>query len=145
MKHMKKIPIVKKDIFALVDDDDYEKLSKSVWYSCGGYAVCSKKVNDVWKRYIMHRIILNTPKGIVTDHINGDGMDKTFMLSKSTRNGTRKICNNCGIHSNLVSERNALIDELIDDVEKKKGDDDAYPIWNDTLDDLVAVLKSKKK
>lgn len=51
---------------------------------------------------------------------------------------------NCPKHGS-ISERNALIDELIDDVEKKKGDDDAYPIWNDTLDDLVAVLKSKKK
>lgn len=62
---------------------------------------------------------------------------KTFTLSKSTRNGTRKICNNCGINYS-VSERNALIDELVGEVDKLIGN-------LNFKDMVIQILKSKKK
>lgn len=34
--------------------------------------------------------------------------------------------------------------EIAEEVKKKKGDDDAYPIWNDTLDDIVSFILSRK-
>lgn len=56
--------------FALVDDKDYAILSKNSWYlSHDGYAV---KGNPYSR---MHRLILDTPKGSDTDHINKNKLD----------------------------------------------------------------------
>lgn len=67
----------------LLDDDDYEWASQYRW--CGQasklrrvikrYAVrchCDSGKQFAWK---LHRMILNAPKGLVVDHINGDGLD----------------------------------------------------------------------
>lgn len=67
--------------FALVDDDDYEALSKFKWnasptHSGTFYAARgAKKNNGKYATVLMHRIINKTPKGILTDHINGDTLD----------------------------------------------------------------------
>lgn len=58
---------------ALVDADDYERLSKLKWY-----AVSSRdcKYAKTGKNGRMHRIILNvTDPKLIVDHINGDGLD----------------------------------------------------------------------
>jgi len=62
---------------ALVDDEDYEYLSQFKW--------CARKERDdlFYARravkgnvyYSMHRLILNAPKGMEVDHINGNGLD----------------------------------------------------------------------
>ena len=58
---------------AIVDDDDYEEISKHKWhYHHAGYAKRSVKHS---KALLMHREILNVPKGFETDHINGDKLD----------------------------------------------------------------------
>ena len=62
---------------AIVDDEDFEWLSKWKWqyktgtngkYKYPGYA-------SKWKGARMHRLIINAPKGIDVDHINGNGLD----------------------------------------------------------------------
>lgn len=64
--------------FALVDDDDYEYLSQYKWRcDATGYArysVYSKPKRTILT-ILMHRLILNTPDGFDTDHINGDRLD----------------------------------------------------------------------
>lgn len=61
------------DKIAIVDDDDYRKLSKFKWYvSHCGYVVRSKKGGDVIR---MHREIMNPPAGKVVDHINFNKLD----------------------------------------------------------------------
>ena len=81
---MKKIPIGKNGQsgkFALVDDEDYDRLMKIKWYfNNGGYAiniVKPGKKNGLlkFKHTLMHRLVLNTPEGFDTDHINGDKLD----------------------------------------------------------------------
>lgn len=58
--------------FAIVDDEDFELISKFKWHiqpsSNGreGYAVTKIR---------MHRIITNAPHGAMVDHINGDSLD----------------------------------------------------------------------
>lgn len=79
-RYMRKIKLTK-DKHALVDDSDYELLNKWKWLFGGRrYAARNTHFRDkngkrhtrvVW----MHREILNTSKGLFTDHINGDGLD----------------------------------------------------------------------
>ncbi len=62
--------------FAIVDKADYEWLSEYTWQAAHNgtkfYATTKKKRNGtIW----MHRLIMNAPKGMVVDHINGNGLD----------------------------------------------------------------------
>ena len=65
---------------AIVDDEDYERLSAFRWYAMR----CCKRWYAVRKITIgkrrqrkswMHREVLKTPDGNFTDHINGNGLD----------------------------------------------------------------------
>lgn len=77
--------LTRKNEVILVDDDDYEKLSKFTWYiSKGGknhggygYAISSQRNESTGKQYklSMHREIMNAKKGEIVDHINGNKLD----------------------------------------------------------------------
>lgn len=79
---MRFIPLTQSN-FALVDDVDYERLSKFKWYyykSRGKeYAVRKprkvdgKRTGFIW----MHREVVKPKKGLVVDHINGYTLDNT--------------------------------------------------------------------
>jgi hypothetical protein len=74
---MKEIPLTKGKV-ALVDDEDFEEVSKVTWYlvkirnTCyaHGYVKPPSK-----KMEYMNRLILKTPEDMETDHINGNGLD----------------------------------------------------------------------
>src|SRR5688572_24444050 len=72
---MKLIPLTQGK-FAKVDDADYECLSQWKWMVTHyGYA-CRFLQKDKKKRVIwMHRVINNTPDGMLTDHVNHDTLD----------------------------------------------------------------------
>jgi hypothetical protein len=64
----------------MVDDEDYNELSKYKWYA----RKTGKKYyvlrhfyagKKQYKHILLHRMIMNTPDGMCTDHINGDGLD----------------------------------------------------------------------
>jgi hypothetical protein len=62
--------------FALVDDDDFARLSQWKWTRThAGYAVRKVKVDGKRKQVWMHRDVAKTPDGKVTDHINGNRLD----------------------------------------------------------------------
>ena len=77
---MKKIPLTKGK-FAIVDDEDFETLSKFRWHYgqayYGGYA--KRTILESGSRWnsSMHRIILGLKKGdgLQVDHANGDKLD----------------------------------------------------------------------
>lgn len=77
---MKQIPITR-GMVALVDDDDYEKLSALVWQATGQrnnwYASRSVVVNGEARRFFMHRMIVGLEPGnqMEVDHIDGDGLN----------------------------------------------------------------------
>lgn len=82
----------------LVDKEDYERLSKYKWHIInGGYAATHEKGNGK-KTLLLHRIILNVPKGKYTDHINGDITDN--------RKQNLRICTQS---ENLLNKRNKVI------------------------------------
>ena len=72
----------------LVDDQDYESMRKFKWYAAKDkrtyYAVRNiKKADGSHSRINMHREINQTPSGMDTDHINGDGLDNRRMNLRS--------------------------------------------------------------
>lgn len=81
----KQIPLSGKKcagMYALVDDDVYEELSRIIWYGSGHrtfYAMCSvyDPIIQKYRGVLMHRLILDAPPGIGVDHIDGNGLHNT--------------------------------------------------------------------
>ncbi len=92
---MKKIKL-SQGKYALVDDTDYEFLSQYKWSVSKTrktfYAIKSLVINKKTNKrqtLIMHRMIMNTPKDMHTDHINGNGLDnrrKNLRICTSMQN-----------------------------------------------------------
>lgn len=89
---------------ALVDNDDYDWLSEWTWaayLNSGKWYACQSKKNYSRVTVPMHRVIMDAPKGMVVDHINGDGLDN--------RRANLRICTtaenmrNRGLPSNNTS------------------------------------------
>lgn len=64
---------------AIVDDEDFEELSKYKWNFNGRYATRQSKMkgSEDGKQHpiLMHRQIMCAPKGITVDHINCNKLD----------------------------------------------------------------------
>ena len=73
---MVEIPITKGHV-AVVDDNDYERISQYSWcYHGDGYAARGyNKDKRVVIEKMHHLIIGKPPKGMVVDHINGNKLD----------------------------------------------------------------------
>jgi len=72
---MKEIPLTQGYV-ALVDDEDYEELSKFKWCANpqpDGRVYAARK-NEAYRTVSMHRQIAGKP-GLVVDHVNGNGID----------------------------------------------------------------------
>lgn len=89
---------------ALVDDEDYHYINQWRWHSDNkGYAV--RRVNRNGRKAVvyMHREIMQTPEGKVTDHVNGNKIDnqKTNLRicsdGENKRNRGASIANPTGL------------------------------------------------
>lgn len=64
-------------LFTIVDDEDYEELNQYHWCGKQGgnggdpYVARTIRHGNTFETVRMHRVIMNTPKGMETDHING--------------------------------------------------------------------------
>lgn len=94
---MKRIPL-SRGKFALVDDCDFDELSKHRWFfATAGYAWRTLKISECPHSYgkllYMHRSILNAQKGQEVDHINGDKLDNrrdNIRIASSRQNKLNK-------------------------------------------------------
>lgn len=99
---MKKIPLTQGK-YALVDDKDFEELSKFKWYFNSGYVVRSGYKNGKRFRLRMHRVILKAKIGEVCDHINGNALDnrctnlRICLQSENMRNRKKNGNNTSGV------------------------------------------------
>jgi hypothetical protein len=76
---MKIIPLTRGE-FAIIDDEDFERVSKYKWSISSNakgfhYAHAKVKINGKTTLIRMHRFITNAPKGVFVDHINGQTLD----------------------------------------------------------------------
>jgi len=80
---MKEIRLTRGKV-ALVDDEDYERLSGFKWqalksrrdyYYAGRHVPLQDSDGHKQRMMLMHRVILESPPGQAIDHRNGDGLD----------------------------------------------------------------------
>ena len=79
---MKQIPLTR-GLFAVVDDDDYEKVASVKWQASKDkraertvyYPVHGYRENGKTRILPLTHFILSPPKGMQVDHINGDTLD----------------------------------------------------------------------
>lgn len=80
---------------ALIDDEDFEKLNEFNWYfRKEGYAVSNTK-------HLMHRLVMNAPKGYQVDHINLNKLDNRKSNLRLANASTNKA--NDGLRANNTS------------------------------------------
>jgi hypothetical protein len=96
---------------ALVDDDWFEYLNQWNWYArwdkttSSFYAYRHEAKNYVRTYFYMHRVVAQTPKGLICDHINHDTLNNT---EKNLRNVTnsQSIMNRRVRQDNKLGEKN---------------------------------------
>jgi len=71
---MKKIKL-SQGKFALVDNDDFIRVSQYKWHYHYGYAVRNIKIDGKRTKIQMHRWLCNAEKNIEVDHFDGNGIN----------------------------------------------------------------------
>lgn len=67
-RKMKEIRLTTGEV-TMVDDEDFDELNAYKWeVGARGYATRRKQINKKRTVFLMHRIIMNTPVGMDTDH-----------------------------------------------------------------------------
>jgi len=114
---VKEIPLTQGKV-ALVDDEDYERLNQWKWsaarYEDIWYAARTECKKGKQIHYSMHREIMHTPKGMMTDHNNHNGLDnqrynlRTCTNTENNRNQQkqRKACSSCfkGVYLHTINK-----------------------------------------
>lgn len=102
---------------ALIDECDEVIVSKykwrarksdnNVWYA----EAWTQQINGVRKLVSMHRLILNAPVGVKTDHVDGDGLNNqryNLRLASDSQNATnkRKSSNRSSVYKGVSKKKN---------------------------------------
>lgn len=98
-------------LFALVDGEDYERISKYKWYAhkwgTTYRAARNQTIRSKRTLVFMHREILNTPCGMETDHRNHCDLDNRKqnirICTKSQNQANRVRCKKCSSQFKGVS------------------------------------------
>jgi AP2 domain/HNH endonuclease len=104
---MKTIPLTQ-GLCALVDDEDYEELSKYKWYAVKApktyYAYRNIRINKLKQKQIgMHQHLLGFKAGFEIDHINHNGIDnrrenlRWATDAQNSANKPRQMNNSSGV------------------------------------------------
>lgn len=96
--------------FAIVDDEDYEELSKYKWQVKKGwhtlYATRNIRTAIEHTNLLMHRAIMGDIKGVAYDHIDGNGLNnQRENLRLATK---RENAQNRGFQKNSTSEHKGV-------------------------------------
>lgn len=71
----REMPLTKGKV-ALVDTEDYGWLIRFKWTAhIRGYASCHLPKSEGGASFLMHRVIMDAPRGLEVDHINGNKLD----------------------------------------------------------------------
>jgi hypothetical protein len=111
---MKEIQLTR-SMVALVDDDDFDRISKHEWYAridrYTYYAVRETRSNGHKHTILMHREILNTPFGLLTDHRDRNGLNnqksniRICTIAENNKNVNIRKDSSCGIKGVTFKKR----------------------------------------
>jgi len=77
---------------AYVDAEDYDRLMKHKWTASSSGPKCYAQRNEKGRSIMMHREIMHAPKGMVVDHIDGNGLNNCKSNLRICTQG-QNICN----------------------------------------------------
>jgi hypothetical protein len=117
--NVKMIPLTQ-GFYTYVDAEDFEWLNRYHWHAYNGYASRC----DGSGRIYMHREIMKTPKGMVVDHINGNGFD-------NTRANIRNVTRGENMHNQRKHAGTASIYKGVTRGQSSKGSWCARAAWGD--------------
>lgn len=73
---------IRAGVFVMIDEADWHKVANYRWFPkpMGGrggkvYAAATVQTPDGPRHVLMHRLIVDCPRGLVVDHLNGDTLD----------------------------------------------------------------------
>lgn len=99
----------------LVDDNDYDFLSKFVWYLLDNKTVQYASTVIEGKTILMHQMVLPCPTGYTPDHIDGNGLNNqrnnlriaTHSQQHQNKRKTKLVTSSQykGVHWNKVKQR----------------------------------------
>jgi len=72
---MSKEILITRGQVVIVNEQDYEELSKYKWYLIDGFAARTIKKDDKRTTIYMHRVIMDAPIGVSVYHINHNKLD----------------------------------------------------------------------
>jgi hypothetical protein len=100
------------DKIAIIDDDDFERVSKHKWYYRGRYGsrvneqgYVLRTVRETGKKQTtisLQRFVMNNPEGFQVDHVNGDRLDnrkcnlRVATMEQNSHNSTLRKNNTSG-------------------------------------------------
>ncbi len=101
----REIPL-REGFVALIDDEDARRFSGVRWYLFRPAIACPRLIyacrRDGYQRRLMHREIMDAGKGVIIDHINGNGLDnrksnlRVCTHAENIRNQRRSALNRSG-------------------------------------------------
>src|SRR5690349_2962013 len=75
----------------IIDDEDAEIVKKYSWHIqssyLSDYAITDFMEGGKRKRLYLHRLLMNPEKGLVVDHLNGNGLDNRRANLRVCRSG----------------------------------------------------------
>lgn len=115
---MKEIPLTQGKV-TLVDDEDFDYLNQFKWCAKKDkktyYATREKREGGKPHRIYMHSLIIGTPKGMQTDHINGDGLDnrrKNLRIVTNRENSQNRHQIKSSIYPGVYSRNGKWISQI---------------------------------
>ncbi len=92
---MKQIPLSRGG-FTIVDDEDFKELGQYKWRTDtkSSYVVRNVRAGGRVPRIYMHKLILNPPENLFTDHINHDKLDNrrgNLRVCTTSQNGANRL------------------------------------------------------
>lgn len=132
---------------AIVDDEDFHLVVRYKWHYAEGYARTDLKGSDGKYRSVsMHRMILNTPKGMETDHINGDRLDnrreniRVCTKAQNLRNVAKRTNNSSGMKGVYKSRNEKWVAQI-----RLNGKSYYLGIFSEKVEAAMAYNEAAKK